>query len=94
MVLVDAQQLLYHIVWPNVGDTSALVDSLKQYLLSYPNGSKKILVFDKYHDSSAKDHERMRRAGEGSSRYNLSLGSPLPHREAIMKNKYNKLQLT
>ena len=94
VIIVDAQQLLYHIVWPKCGDVSALVDSIKQHLTSYPNESRKIIVFDKYEDCSAKDHERIRRAGEGSVRYTMSISSPLPHRDSVMKNKLNKLQLT
>ena len=46
---VDASQLLYHIVWPSKGDASVIVKSIK----------KKVLVFDKYHNVSAKDHECM-----------------------------------
>ena len=94
VVIVDAQQLLYHIVWPNGGMISAIVDSMKQHISYYPNHSKKIIVFDKYDDCSVKDHERVRRAGEGSVSYNLTHNSPLPHRDAIMKNKQNKVELT
>ena len=59
----------------------------------YPADSQKILVFDKY-DVSAKDHERMRRAGEGSTYYNLTINSPVPNGGAIMKNNHNKHRLS
>jgi hypothetical protein len=52
--------------------------------------TEKILVFDRYDDISVKDHERQRRAGVVSTTFNLDLNSPLPSREAIMKNKHNK----
>ena len=42
---------------------------------------------------SAKDHERMRRAGIVSVSYDLTSNTPLPSRDAIMKNKH-KLQLS
>ena len=51
-------------------------------------------MFDRYEDISAKDHERMRRTGEGSIEYNLTAISPLPHRDAILKNKHNKRDLS
>ena len=42
---------------------------------------------------SAKDHERERRAiGVCAGTYNLTLTSPLPNREVIMKSKANKMQ--
>ena len=43
---------------------------------------------------SAKDHERQRRAGVGSNTFNLDLNSPLPSREAVMKNKHKKRGLS
>ena len=44
--------------------------------------SEKNLVFDRY-------TERQRRAGVGSTTFNLDLNSSLSCREAVMKNKYN-----
>ena len=55
---------------------------------------EKILVFDKYHDLSAKDHESVRLAGIGSTKYNLTVNTQLPNREAIMRNKHSKLVLS
>ena len=40
------------------------------------------------------DHEQMRRAGVGSVNYNLAINSPLASRDAILKNKHNKSQLS
>ena len=67
---------------------------MKHRLARYPPDCDKLLVFDKYHDISAKDHERMRRAGEGSIKYNFTINSPLPSSDAIMKSKHNKRQLS
>ena len=36
----------------------------------------------------------MRRADEGSTDYNLNANSPLPNRDVILKNKYNKRELS
>ena len=63
VVLVDAGQLLYHVVWPvseNTGDQAA---SFGTRLTHYPPVSKKIILFDRYDQEApgAKDHERTRR---------------------------------
>ena len=49
-----------------------------------------VLVFDRYDHISPKDHERMRHAVN----YNLAINSPIPSRDAILKNKHNKRQLS
>ena len=63
MVLVDARQLLYHVVWPVAGTTGDLASSFGARLANYPPGSKKLVLFDRYDQEapSAKDHERTRR---------------------------------
>ena len=70
-----------------------LVESLKARL-ALCRATEKILVFDQYVVESVKDHERRRRAGVGSTTFNLAMNSPLPSREAVMKNKHNKRGLS
>ena len=91
IVIIDGQQLLYHVTWPCGGDPSVLVASIKYRLASLPGEC--VLVFDRYDNVSPKDHERMWRAGVGSTNYNLAINSPLPNRDAILKNKHNQRQL-
>ena len=45
------------------------------------------VIFDRYDDISAKDHEMQRREGQGSAQYQMILTSPLAGRDAIVKNK-------
>ena len=81
VVIVDMQQMLYHINWPHGGGAPMLFENTKQRLSShhgYSPGTEKILVFDRYDDISAKGHERIRRGGEGSTDYNLTINRPLP----------------
>ncbi|MCG7883058.1 MAG: hypothetical protein JAY96_15870 [Candidatus Thiodiazotropha endolucinida] len=92
-LIVDVSQLFYHMVWPHGGNPSDLIASIEERLSNYGDATKKIVVFDKYQDVSAKDHERMRRAGEVVIDYDLSIASHLPKREAIMKSKSNKRKL-
>ena len=68
-----------------------MVASLTAWLASLPG--ERVLVFDRYDDVSPKD-ERMRRAGVGSTNYNIAINSHLPSRDAILKNKHNKRQLS
>ena len=74
-----------------------LFESTKQRLSSYhgyPPGTEKIMLFDRYDGIPAKDHDRIRRGGgKGSTDYNLTSNSPLPSRDAILKNIHNKLEL-
>ncbi|KAJ8332143.1 hypothetical protein SKAU_G00428710 [Synaphobranchus kaupii] len=51
------------------------------------------VIFDRYQQVSAKDHERQRRAGESSKEYQLPLTIPLPSHDKVMKNKTNKRRL-
>ena len=63
VVLVDAGQLLYYVVWPVSGTTGDLAASFGTRLAHYPPVSKQIILFDRYdqYAPSAKDHERTRR---------------------------------
>ena len=52
------------------------------------------VIFDYYSDAPiAKDHERRRRAGVETTEYKLTINTPLPRREAVMKSTSNKKQL-
>ena len=64
-----------------------MVASMKARLASLPGEC--VLVFDWYDNVSHKDHELMRRAGVGSTNYNIAINSPLRSRGAILKNKHN-----
>ena len=52
------------------------------------------VIFDRYDGIRAKYHERQRRSREESDQYHLTLTSPLAGRDAIMKNKGNRRQLS
>ena len=92
VVLVDASQLLYHVVWPVAGIAGDLASSIGVRLSRYPPEAKKLVLFDRYYDDepTAKDHERMRRAGAGSNDFHLTPNTLLPCRKAILKNSKNK----
>ena len=60
IVIVDMQQILCHFVWPHGWDASDPSENIKCLLYSYSAGTEQVLVFDRYDDLTAKDHERMR----------------------------------
>ena len=90
IAIVDVSQLFYHIVWPHGGSPSDLIASIQGRLSHYPDGTEKVIVFYKCKYIYAKDHERMRRAGEVFRNYDLLISSLLPKRDAILKSKNNK----
>ncbi len=92
VVIVDGQQLLYHVTWPCGGDPSVLVASMKARLASLPGEC--VLVFDRNDNVSPKDHERMRRAGVVSTNYNIPINSTLPNSDTFLKSKHNPLHLS
>ena len=93
-VVVDAQQLIYHVKWPCGGNAGVLADSMKTRISRYDSGGAEVvLAFDKYYDLSPKDHERIRRGGVGSTKFNLDINTSLPKRDAIMRNNHNKIEL-
>ena len=90
VVLVDAGQLLYHVVWPVSGTTRDLAASFGTRLAHYPPVSKQIILYDRYDQDapSAKDHERTRRGRAKDVR--LTPNTLLPCREVIIHNSKNK----
>ena len=91
VVLADASQLIYHMVWPSSGTVSDNAASIRPRLKRYNTNT--FVIFDRYQQVSAKDHERQRGAGESSTEYRLTLTTPLPSRNKVMKNKANKRRL-
>ena len=92
VVLVDASQLLYHVVWLVPETAGNLASSFGLRLSRYPPEAQKLVLFDRYYEyePTAKDHERMRRAGAGSNDFHLMHNTQLQCREAILNNSENK----
>ena len=90
VLLVDAGQLLYHVICPVSESTGDLAASVGTRLAHYPPVSKKIIMFDRYDQDapSAKDHERTRRVRAKEVR--LTTNTLLPCREVILHSSKNK----
>ena len=94
IVLIDGNQLLYHISWPvaGTGKVANVAEGMKERIKGV-HDAKKFIIFDSYETASAKEHERQRRGGGGSTEYTIGLNTMLAGREAIMKNTSNKRPL-
>ena len=92
VVLVDASQLLYHVVLPAAGTACDIALNFGVRLSRYPPEAQQLMLFDRYYEDepTAKDHERMWRTEVGSKDLHLTPNTPLPCREAILKNSKNK----
>ena len=76
VVLVDASQLLHHVVWPVAGTAGDLASSFGVRLSRYPPEAQKLVLFDRYYsiqfnsiiyyddEPTAEDHERMTEPGQ------------------------------
>ena len=85
-----ASQLFYRITWPHVSSPSECIVSNEEHLSNYFEASKKIVIFDKYQDISAKDQDRMRQDSGAVLDDGISIASHLPFRYTKMKIKSNK----
>ena len=90
VVLVDAGQLLFYVVWPVAGTMLDLAESFSARLAQYPHDSRKLVVFDQYDQGvpCSKDHERARRGR--SKEIRLTPNTQLPCRESILHYAHNK----
>ncbi len=90
--IIDGGMILHHVNWSTGKSVGSFAQNLIKQVKS--NYHKVIVVFDKYLKNSMKAAERMRRAGGALPPvYNLTLESPLPAKDIIMKNDTNKQQL-
>ena len=65
----------------------------EERLSYYPEATKNVVVFDKYQDIPAKDHDRIRQASGVVLDYDLFIASHLPLRDVKTKTKSNKQHL-
>ena len=73
-----ASQLFYCIIWPHVSSPSELIALCEEHLTNYPETSKKIVVFGRCKDISAKDHDRMWHPSGAVLDYDLSIATEIP----------------
>ena len=65
VLLVDASQLLYHVMWPVFGTVSDIANTFQR---GFMVAQERHVIYDRYDETaSAKDHACQRRAGVGST---------------------------
>ena len=76
-MIIDGNQLLYHIVWPAAGKVGDVAYSMTNRIDNLYRSSETFIIFDCYEGISVKEHECQRHVGEGSKEYNIELGTTL-----------------
>ncbi|XP_066927982.1 uncharacterized protein [Clytia hemisphaerica] len=95
VIIVDGCAKFWDVRWPTNGTVRDLAYKMYQYVtyqLSKEN-SDVFLIFDRYFKYSIKGATRDQRTGNISHNHILSLDSPLPTREIVMKSSKNKIQV-
>lgn len=90
-IIIDGNEMLYHVTWPKTGSVKTLCANFSKAVTR--DKGEVYVVFDRYNTTSIKNYERNRRAGKQHPDHHLSLDAPLPSRDTIMKNTHNKQQL-
>eukprot|EP00745_Piridium_sociabile_P037812 TRINITY_DN68984_c0_g1_i6.p1 TRINITY_DN68984_c0_g1~~TRINITY_DN68984_c0_g1_i6.p1 ORF type:complete len:1121 (+),score=248.01 TRINITY_DN68984_c0_g1_i6:81-3443(+) len=91
-IVVDVSALLWTIAWPVHGTVTTFITTFKQWLSEKLDKSDIYLCFDRYHEYSIKSSTRTSRSTTARV-FKLNLQTPLPPRDAVLKNYTNKVQL-
>jgi hypothetical protein len=87
--IVDGNQLVYRVVWPQSGTVQMLAKTIAHKLGDHYEVH---VVFEKYYNNSVKSYERERRAGGTiTTDHHITLTSVLPPRDVLMKSTISKV---
>ena len=91
-IVVDVSAVIWTIEWPAHGTVATFISGFKTWLSLQLSGADVYLCFDRYHDYSTKSSTRSARA-TNSRVHHLTLTTPLPARDTVLKNYTNKARL-
>ena len=91
-LVVDVSAVLWTIDWPSHGTVDTFISNFKFWLSKRITKSDVYLCFDRYHDYSIKSSTRNSRSTMPRV-FKLTTLTPLPSRDAVLKNYKNKIQL-
>ena len=91
-IVVDVSAVLWTVHWPANGTVDTFISGFKEWLSVRLFGADVYLCFDRYRDYSTKSTIRSARAA-ATRVHQLDLRTPLPARDAVLKNSANKAQL-
>ena len=93
-IIIDGCAMLWHLHWDKQDSVRRYVNRSIGFIEKLMVSTNVLLIFDRYYDFSIKSCIReQRNAIKSSRKYQLTLHSPLPQRNVILTNAYNKTQL-
>lgn len=91
-IVVDVSAVIWTLEWPAHVTVATFISGFKKWLSLQLSTADVYLCFDRYYDYSIKSSIRSTRATH-SRVHHLTLTTPLPARDAVLKNYTNKAQL-
>jgi len=91
-IVVDVSAVIWTLEWPAHGTVATFISGFKIWLSLQLSGADVYLCFDRYHDYPTKSSTRSARA-TNSRVHHLTLTTPLPARDTMLKNYTNKARL-
>ena len=91
-MVIDVSALLWTLSWPSHGTVDTFISVFKVWLNAQLQEADVHLCFDRYFDYSTKSSTRSVRAN-ATRVHQLDQKTPLPARDAVLKNSSNKKQL-
>ena len=89
---MDVSAVLWTVDWPTHGTVGTFISGFKAWLRVRLSEADVHLCFDRYRDYSTKSTTRSSRAA-ATRVHQLDLITPLPARDAVLRNSANKAQL-
>lgn len=91
-IVMDVSAVIWTIDWPAHGTIGTFISGFKLWLSRQLSEADVYMCFDRYHDYSTKSSTRSARA-TASRVHHFTLTTPLPARDAVLKNYSNKARL-
>ena len=91
VIVLDGCTILWIIHWPENGTLLDYVTLFVHKISFYLTDSDGFLIFDRYYEYSPKSSTRQERVASVNQRHTLSLSSPLPSQNTVLKSTHNKI---
>ena len=91
-IVMDVSAALWTLDWPTHGTVGTFISGFNEWLRVRLSEADVHLCFDRYRDYSTKSTTRSSRAA-ATRVHQLDLKTPLPARDAVLRNSANKAQL-
>ena len=92
-IIVDASALLWSVMWPSSGSVKDFANGFMKRVTSLLLTADVYLIFDRYRDNSIKNCTRYGRLSSVCTEIDLTLDTPLPTQNTVLKFTKNKVKL-